>query len=336
MKRIGIVTLLILLSSVLLAEDELDIKRQQAEKKDYADKSYFVVGTMPNNTGNVDGYAAVKLLYHPRLFTKLILESTSLKETQDAFNAAPLGMNAILEQEFHISAAADLLGWRMLHSGFDKPGQRISLAVIPFAGYNLSWVERRESYVFTDLVAVLNREYLLHVMQWFGKLQFTWSNPGKFFLQLHGGAGLFQGFLDQENTIYWNETGTEISDSYRADQQILQFGWRAGARLFFDTGPVAVRLSGEILQSTGDLDYIYFNITTGNNTTGSDPFKYLSWSGRIELTMNWIKLGETHPSLFYSVQQQTLQIKKAGDWVDLISDDTGTELVHKFGVMMRY
>lgn len=335
--RIIMFTALLLLAAGSLAADDLDASRQKAEKKNHADTDHLVIGVLPNTSGNVDGYIGARLNYTRRLFTRIILDSTGVKETQDAFRSVPLGLNAILDQQFHLNCAADLLGWRFVHKNTGKKkGQRISLAAIAYGGYTVSSVQRRESYIFTDLTAVLNREHLLNLVQGFGKLQFTWSRPGKYFVRLYGGGGLFLGFLDQRNTIYWNELGTEINDSYRADQQIAAPGWMAGAETMFNPGPFTLRLSGDILRSQGTMEYIYFNIGTGTNTVGEDPFRYISWNIRVELTLNFISLGKNHPSAFYGISRQGLQIEKAGGWVDLTSENTKTELVHKFGVMMRY
>ena len=335
-KTAGILFLVLFTLSSTLSADDLDQKRHKEEKQEHADKNYFIVGVLPNSSGNVDGHIGMRLNYSPRSFTRITLETTSLKETDDAFSASPLGLNAILNQEFHLNADVDLLGFRLGHYSMNTNGRRVSLALIPFAGYTFSMVERRESYIFTDLTAVLNREYMLHLLQGFGKLQFTWANPKKYFFRFYGAAGLFFGHMDQGNTIYWKESGSEIQDSYTAKQNLSAFGWRAGAEIFINLGFLSLRLNGDYLSSTGDMKYIYFNMTTGTNNVGEDPFEYISWSARAEITLNFIKMGKSSPSVFYSLNRQGLRIKKSGEWVDLTSDDTKTELVHKFGLMMRY
>ncbi len=328
----------------LYAEEDLDTKKNLAEKKMDIDKNFFVLGILPNSSGTIDGYISGQLFYNTSLLSWIEIETTTKKESEQYFDIDKLEQESDYKLDESLSVKMDLIKFRFIQS--KNSNSRFSISMTPYLALEYTYSENRYSLINADtnintngaIVQIYHDDRELAFIQAFGKFTFQYKSGKKFFVEVYGGAGLFMGFLYQNSTgLDSTNANTNANYSFTDDSEFFNPGWSIGCRLFYNFGPISLRLSGYFLRSSGSITM--YNFDTADNVYYRDEYnlQVTFWNLRLEVTLNFLTLAGTHPSLFYGINSSQFLLD-GENLIENYDDETGKtiSLVHKFGLTMRF
>lgn len=316
---------------------ELNKKRQEAASKLKQEKSFLTLGAMPNESGTADAYIGAQLVYSSRFLSSLEFETSQVKHTTNTFSKDLLLAESSMKLDFRINANVYWLKWSPVRR--ITTNSRLQISAGPYSTLSYNRIEELQNQVDGNTNSPYStatrdlREFWVNENQI--RVSLRWE-PSRFFnLQANAGWGLTLG-------NYFNDYSYMANDEnffYKEDNFFFNPGWRVGLNTLLDFGPVGVRLEGWYSYTDGDLEYSTPDSSQPDGyLTVKDKFRFINWQLRAELILSFIKFSGASPAIFYSASRTRLEISDGfGGWMEIMSNTfEKTEVIHKWGVLMRF
>lgn len=330
----------LLLQTVALRADnasELAKKRLDAGKKLEQEKSFLILGVMPNENGTADAYVGSQLVYNSRLLSSIEFETSQVKYTTNTFDKDNLLAESSMKLDFRINANIFWLKWSPVKR--ITTNSRFQLSFGPYSTLSFNRIEELQSQVdgnTNNPYSTASRDYREF---WVNENQLRasvlWSPSRLLKLRANLGWGLTLG-------NYYNDYSYMANDSnyfYEEDNYFFNPGWRAGLELQLDFGKVGLRLEGWYSYTDGDLEYITPDSSEPSGyLSTTDTFRFINWQFRAELILQFLKISGASPAVFYSASRTQLEVRdENGNWMEIMSDTfRKTEVIHRWGFLMRF